>query len=60
MDIHPPAHVLVVPPDEDAWEELMGSWGSFKKLKGFHPPKKTREERIAGGKRRNKKPGYSQ
>ncbi|ASJ10193.1 hypothetical protein A3L12_02225 [Thermococcus sp. P6] len=44
-DIHPPAHVLVIPPDSEVWEELMRLWGTFKKLRGFHPPKR----RKAGG-----------
>jgi len=42
MDIHPPAHVLVIPPDTDVWEELLRRWGTFEKLRGFHPPKRTR------------------
>ena len=46
MDIHPPAHVLVIPPDSEVWEELMRLWGSFEKLKGFHPPKKTKVEEV--------------
>ena len=46
MDIHPPAHVLVVPPDTEVWEELMRLWGSFEKLRGFHPPKKTKAEEL--------------
>jgi len=46
MDIHPPAHVLVVPPDSEAWEELIRLWGSFEKLKGFHPPKRTKAEEL--------------
>ena len=43
-DIHPPAHMLVIPPDTEAWEELMHLWGTFEKLKGFHPPKETKVE----------------
>ncbi|NJE54048.1 DUF356 domain-containing protein [Thermococcus sp. 21S9] len=56
MDIHPPAHVLVIPPDSEVWEELMRLWGSFEKLKGFHPPKRTRAEeaRRKAEKRREK------
>ena len=46
MDIHPPAHVLVIPPDTDVWEELIRLWGTFEKLKGFHPPKRTRAEEL--------------
>ncbi|NJE60387.1 DUF356 domain-containing protein [Thermococcus sp. 21S7] len=46
MDIHPPAHVLVIPPDTEVWEELMRLWGTFEKLKGFHPPKRTRAEEL--------------
>ena len=46
MDIHPPAHVLVVPPDSEGWEELMRLWGSFEKLRGFHPPKRTKAEEL--------------
>ncbi|ASJ03553.1 hypothetical protein A3L09_09950 [Thermococcus profundus] len=52
MDIHPPAHVLVVPPDTEAWGELMRLWGSFEKLRGFHPPKKTKAEESRGKKRK--------
>ncbi|NPA47323.1 MAG: DUF356 domain-containing protein [Thermococci archaeon] len=43
-EIHPPAHILVVPPDTKAWRELLREWRSFKELKGFHPPKKTKAE----------------
>jgi hypothetical protein len=43
MDIHPPAHVLVIPQDTDAWEELMWMWRTFEKLRGFHPPKKRKK-----------------
>jgi len=39
MDIHPPAHVLVVPPDTNAGKELAREWRNFKELRGFHPPK---------------------
>jgi len=46
MDIHPPAHVLVIPPDTEVWEELMRLWGTFEKLRGFHPPKKTKAEEV--------------
>ena len=46
MDIHPPAHILVIPPDTEVWEELMRLWGSFEKLRGFHPPKKTKAEEL--------------
>ena len=46
MDIHPPAHVLVVPPGSDAWRELMRLWGSFEELRGFHPPKRTKAEEL--------------
>jgi hypothetical protein len=46
MDIHPPAHVLVVPPDSEAWTELMRLWGSLEKLRGFHPPKRTKAEEL--------------
>ena len=45
-DIHPPAHVLVIPPDTVVWEELMRLWGTFEKLRGFHPPKKTKAEEL--------------
>jgi hypothetical protein len=45
-DIHPPAHVLVIPPDTNAWEEIMRLWGTFEKLKGFHPPKRTKAEEL--------------
>ncbi len=41
-DIHPPAHVLVIPPNTGAWEELIRLWGTFEKLKGFHPPKRAK------------------
>ena len=56
MDIHPPAHVLVIPPDSEVWEELMRLWGSFEKLRGFHPPKRTKAEeaRRKAEKRREK------
>ncbi|WP_099211705.1 DUF356 domain-containing protein [Thermococcus henrietii] len=56
MDIHPPAHVLVIPPDSEVWEELMRLWGGFEKLRGFHPPKRTRAEeaRRKAEKRREK------
>ncbi|GAB6134901.1 DUF356 domain-containing protein [Thermococcus prieurii] len=56
MDIHPPAHILVIPPDSEVWEELMRLWGSFERLKGFHPPKRTRAEeaRRKAEKRREK------
>ncbi len=44
--IHPPAHVLVVPRDTKAWKELSNLWGTFEKLRGFHPPKvRSRTER---------------
>jgi len=46
MDIHPPAHVLVIPPDTEVWEELMRLWGTFEKLRGFHPPKRTKAEEL--------------
>ena len=46
MDIHPPAHVLVIPPDTEVWEELMRLWGTLEKLRGFHPPKSTKAEEI--------------
>jgi len=46
MDIHPPAHVLVIPPDTEVWEELMRLWGTLEKLRGFHPPKRTKAEEI--------------
>lgn len=55
MDIHPPAHVLVVPPDSEAWTELMRLWGTFEKLRGFHPPKRTKAEEIE---RKRKKREY--
>ncbi|CAI1493045.1 conserved protein of unknown function [Thermococcus nautili] len=56
MDIHPPAHILVIPPDSEVWEELMRLWGSFEKLRGFHPPKRTKAEeaRRKAEKRREK------
>ena len=47
-DIHPPAHVLVIPPDTEVWEELMRLWGTFEKLRGFHPPKRTKTEELRG------------
>ncbi len=46
IDIHPPAHILVVSPDTKAWEELMRLWKTFEKLKGFHPPKRTKAEEL--------------
>ncbi|WP_297507813.1 DUF356 domain-containing protein [Thermococcus sp.] len=46
MDIHPPAHILVIPPDTEVWEELMRLWGTFEKLRGFHPPKRTKAEEV--------------
>ncbi|ACJ16796.1 hypothetical protein, conserved [Thermococcus onnurineus NA1] len=46
MDIHPPAHILVIPPDTEVWEELIRMWGTFEKLKGFHPPKRTKAEKL--------------
>ncbi|WP_010480119.1 DUF356 domain-containing protein [Thermococcus zilligii] len=46
MDIHPPAHVLVIPPDTGVWGELMRLWGTFEKLRGFHPPKRTKTEDL--------------
>ncbi|ASJ01269.1 DUF356 domain-containing protein [Thermococcus gorgonarius] len=46
MDIHPPAHILVIPPDTEVWEELMRLWGTFEKLRGFHPPKRTKAEEL--------------
>ncbi|ASJ07834.1 hypothetical protein A3L11_00775 [Thermococcus siculi] len=45
-DIHPPAHVLVVPPDTEVWEELMRLWKTFEKLRGFHSPKRTKAEEL--------------
>ena len=45
-DIHPPAHILVIPPDTEAWGELMRLWKTFEKLRGFHPPKKTKVEEL--------------
>ncbi|ASI98887.1 DUF356 domain-containing protein [Thermococcus celer] len=47
-DIHPPAHVLVIPPDSEVWEELIRLWNTFEKLRGFHPPKRRKGE---GGKK---------
>ncbi len=44
MDIHPPAHILVIPPDTEVHRELLRLWGTFEKLKGFHPPKKRKAE----------------
>ncbi|WP_297500679.1 DUF356 domain-containing protein [Thermococcus sp.] len=45
-DIHPPAHVLVIPSDTEVWEELMRLWGTFEKLRGFYPPKRTKAEEL--------------
>ncbi|WP_297488824.1 DUF356 domain-containing protein [Thermococcus sp.] len=52
MDIHPPAHVLVIPPGTEAWEELLRRWRTFEKLRGFHPPKRTKVGEL--GKRRER------
>ncbi len=53
-DIHPPAHVLVIPPDSEVWEELIRLWNTFEKLRGFHPPRGGREK---GGERRRERGG---
>ncbi len=50
MDIHPPAHILVIPPDTEVHRELLRLWGTFEKLRGFHSPKRTKAEEL-----RNKK-----
>ncbi|NJE85118.1 DUF356 domain-containing protein [Thermococcus sp. CX2] len=47
MDIHPPAHILVIPPDTEVHRELLRLWGTFEKLRGFHPPKRTKGEERA-------------
>jgi len=54
MDIHPPAHILVIPPDSEVWEELMRLWGSFEKLRGFHSPKRTKAEEARKAEKRQK------
>ncbi|AHF80717.1 DUF356 domain-containing protein [Thermococcus paralvinellae] len=46
-DIHPPAHIIVIPPGSPVHKELLRLWGTFEKLKGFHPPKvKKIEQKI--------------
>ncbi len=55
MDIHPPAHVLVVPPDSEAWTELMRLWGTFESSGLPPPPKRTKAEEIE---RKRKKREY--
>lgn len=37
--IHPPAHVVVIPPESPAHEEIMRLWPTLEKLRGFHRPK---------------------
>jgi len=54
-DIHPPAHVLVIPPDSRAWKELMRRWGGLERLRGFHPPKRTRAGESRKAERRGEK-----
>lgn len=56
-DIHPPAHIIVIPPESPVHKELLRLWGTFEKLKGFHPPKirkvetvEKKEERLEFGK----------
>ncbi|BAA30724.1 DUF356 domain-containing protein [Pyrococcus horikoshii] len=41
-DIHPPAHIIVIPVGSPVHKELLRLWGTFKELKGFHPPKETK------------------
>lgn len=41
-EIHPPAHIIVIPPKSRVNEELMKIWGSLENLRGFHKPKETR------------------
>ena len=40
-EIHPPAHIIVIPPESNVHKELLKMWGSFEVLKGFYPPKKS-------------------
>ncbi|EHR78489.1 hypothetical protein OCC_11060 [Thermococcus litoralis DSM 5473] len=42
-EIHPPAHIIVIPPDSPVHRELLKMWGTFEVLKGFYPPKKSRK-----------------
>jgi len=45
-EIHPPAHIIVIPPNTKVHKELLRLWGTFEKLKGFHPPKEIKREEI--------------
>lgn len=40
-EIHPPAHIIVIPPESNVHKELLKMWGTFELLKGFYPPKKS-------------------
>ncbi|HIH71928.1 MAG: Uncharacterized protein XD43_1310 [Thermococcales archaeon 44_46] len=41
-EIHPPAHIIVIPPDSPVHRELLKMWGTFEVLRGFYPPKRPR------------------
>ncbi|AIF69467.1 hypothetical protein PAP_05290 [Palaeococcus pacificus DY20341] len=43
-EIHPPAHIIVIPPQSKVHGELLRLWGTLEKLKGFHQPKEIRRE----------------
>ncbi|AEH24194.1 DUF356 domain-containing protein [Pyrococcus yayanosii] len=47
-DIHPPAHIVVIPVGTNVHRELLRMWGSFKKLKGFYPPKERKYPNLEG------------
>ncbi len=47
-EIHPPAHIIIIPPESNVHKELLKMWGSFEVLKGFYPPKKSGKGEESG------------
>ncbi|NJE25579.1 DUF356 domain-containing protein [Thermococcus sp. MV5] len=43
-EIHPPAHIIVIPPETSVHKELLRLWSTFEILKGFYSPKKEQQE----------------
>ena len=43
-EIHPPAHIIVIPPNTPVHKELLRLWSTFEVLKGFYSPKKEQQE----------------
>ncbi|MFA4700796.1 DUF356 domain-containing protein [Pyrococcus kukulkanii] len=48
-EIHPPAHIIVIPVGTHVHKEILRMWGSFKELKGFHPPKEVKRSKNIDG-----------